>query len=197
MQSQRWNFWRLCGASAAALAVSACGGGGTDTASDMQTGMSAGNAAIESASAHDATSDHFGRDSNFVIRTLGNRADLISDGDALVEVQVPQDVRLDKVKLTLNGTDITASFVADATREHCAACRPGSGRQERTGFSRRARNGDGHGSADDNDDASLTITNHPRGGPVLLGSQTTPWICATPAPVAAVAATRRRRTRAA
>ena len=30
----------------------------------------------------------------------------------------------------------------------------------------------------------LTITNHPIGGPVLLGSQTTPWICATPTPVA-------------
>src|SRR6185295_737074 len=33
--------------------------------------------------------------------------------------------------------------------------------------------------------ASLTITNHPRGGPVLLGSQTQPWICATPTPVPA------------
>jgi hypothetical protein len=33
--------------------------------------------------------------------------------------------------------------------------------------------------------ATLKITNHPRGGPVLLGSQTTPWICATPTPMAA------------
>ena len=32
--------------------------------------------------------------------------------------------------------------------------------------------------------ASLTITNHARGGPVLLGSQTQPWVCATPTPVA-------------
>ena len=31
---------------------------------------------------------------------------------------------------------------------------------------------------------SPTITNHPRGGPVLLGSQTQPWICATPVPQA-------------
>ncbi|TMB02053.1 MAG: hypothetical protein E6J64_18255, partial [Deltaproteobacteria bacterium] len=29
---------------------------------------------------------------NFEIRTLSNRADLISDGDALVEVQVPKNV---------------------------------------------------------------------------------------------------------
>src|SRR5207245_668263 len=33
-------------------------------------------------------------------------------------------------------------------------------------------------------EARLVITNHPIGGPVLLGSQTTPWICATPTPVA-------------
>ena len=29
---------------------------------------------------------------NFEIRTLSNRADLLSDGDALVEVQVPKTV---------------------------------------------------------------------------------------------------------
>jgi uncharacterized tannase-like protein DUF6351 len=31
--------------------------------------------------------------------------------------------------------------------------------------------------------AVLTINNHPIGGPVLLGSQTQPWVCATPLPV--------------
>jgi len=41
--------------------------------------------------------------------------------------------------------------------------------------------GRGHGEAQ----ARLKITNHPIGGPVLLGSQTTPWVCATPAPVPA------------
>src|SRR5581483_10261459 len=33
--------------------------------------------------------------------------------------------------------------------------------------------------------AKLIINNHPIGGPVLLGSQTQPWICATPTPTAA------------
>jgi hypothetical protein len=32
--------------------------------------------------------------------------------------------------------------------------------------------------------ASLTITNHVRGGPILLGAQAMPWVCATPTPVA-------------
>ena len=43
---------------------------------------------------------------NFEIRTLSNRADLISDGDALVEVQVPKTVPMKKVTLTLNGADV-------------------------------------------------------------------------------------------
>ncbi|MDB6002784.1 MAG: hypothetical protein JWP52_4483, partial [Rhizobacter sp.] len=37
--------------------------------------------------------------------------------------------------------------------------------------------------------ATLTITNHPIGGPVLLSSQTTPWVCATPQPTAATPTT--------
>ena len=35
---------------------------------------------------------------DFSIRTLSNRADLISDGDALVEVSVPSSVALPKVR---------------------------------------------------------------------------------------------------
>ena len=54
--------------------------------------------------------------SRLTIRTLSNRADLISGGDALVEVQVPAAVALNKVKLSLNGADIRAAFVADAAK---------------------------------------------------------------------------------
>ena len=51
---------------------------------------------------------------NFEIKTLSNRADLISDGDALVEVRVPRNVPMHKVTLTLNGTDVGTAFKADA-----------------------------------------------------------------------------------
>ena len=44
---------------------------------------------------------------------------------------------------------------------------------------------DGNGRGEGRPFATLTITNHPRGRPVLLGSQAQPWICATPTPVAA------------
>jgi len=109
---------------------------------------------------------------NFEIRTLSNRADLISDGDALVEVQVPRNVQTRKVTLTLNGANVDASF-ADAGN--------GTLRGVVTGL-RVGKNlfvADANGRGEGRPFATLTITNHPRGGPVLLGSQTQPWVCAT------------------
>jgi Tannase-like family of unknown function (DUF6351) len=188
MQSRRWTFWRLCGASSTALALSACGGGGTDTfAGDMQAGMGAPTEAIDSgAAAHDATIDHRpSAQSRFVIRTLGNRADLISDGDALVEIQVPQTVPLNKVKVTLNDADITGAFTANASAKTLRGVVKGLRVGKNELLAQTVRPGKGHGFGHRNDDdVSLIITNHPRGGPVLLGSQTQPWICATPTPVA-------------
>ena len=131
---------------------------------------------------------------NFEIKTLSNRADLISDGDALVEVRVPRNVPMHKVTLTLNGTDVGAAFKADAK----ARTLRGVLRGLAPGHNRFVAQVNGHdrGHDDDQDQdrrndqdegrpwASLRITNHPRGGPVILGSQTTPWICATPTPIA-------------
>src|SRR6267378_2740893 len=113
--------------------------------------------------------------SNFEIVTLSNRADLISGGDALVEVRVPKNVSLNRVKLSLNGHDVTGAFTANASARTLRGVVSGlvEGRNDfAAGESRGGR------------EARLVITNHPIGGPVLLGSQTTPWICATPTPVA-------------
>ena len=104
---------------------------------------------------------------------LSNRADLISGGDALVQINLPLSVDPeDAVKVTLNGTLINNMF----------AVRP-DGRFQ--GLVRGLNNGDNlltvhtpQGSA------KITITNHPIGGPVFSGAQVQPWICATPAPVA-------------
>ena len=115
---------------------------------------------------------------NFDIRTLSNRADLISDGDALIEVQVPKNVPMKKVTLKLNGANVGAAFVAD---EHARTLR-GVLTNLRIGENLFVAESNGEGKGRPR--ASLTITNHGRGGPVLLGSQTTPWICATPTPVA-------------
>src|SRR5207247_9375332 len=59
------------------------------------------------ASAKDAASGQF------EIVTLSNRADLISGGDALVEVLVPRTVPLHQVTLFLNGRDVTGAFRTD------------------------------------------------------------------------------------
>ena len=120
------------------------------------------------------------RDSNqFEIRTLSNRADLISGGDALVAVHVPRTVPLHQVTLFLNGRNVTAAFHTDATARIMRGVLTDlvPGQNEFLADS----NGRGKGRPR----ASLTITNHSIGGPVLLGSQTTPWICATPTPVPA------------
>ena len=118
---------------------------------------------------------------NFEIRTLSNRADLLSDGDALVEVQVPKTVPMKKVTLTLNGTDVTGTFVADENKGTLRGVVTGMAVGENTFIADSNGNGNGRPWA------SLTLTNHVRGGPILLGSQTQPWICATPVPTAATA----------
>ncbi len=114
---------------------------------------------------------------NFEISTLSNRADLVSDGDALVEVRVPKNVPMHKVMLTLNGADVRSSFVADDSARTLRGVLEGMEPGENL-FVADA-NGQGRGRPW----ASLTITNHVRGGPILLGSQAMPWVCATPTPV--------------
>jgi hypothetical protein len=116
---------------------------------------------------------------NLEIRTLSNRADLISGGDALVEVQVPKNVPMHQVTLTLNGADVGGTFVADPENRTLRGVVTGLVVGQNTFIA------DSNGIGNGRPRASLTITNHPIGGPVLLGSQTTPWICATPAPTAA------------
>ena len=133
----------------------------------------------------DDDDDHHGGPSHndFQIRTQSNRADLISGGDALVEVKLPRSVPMDRVRLTLDGSDVGAGFAANACartlRGVLGGLRVGDNRFE----ARSAVHGHGRHSA------SLTITNQPRGGPLLLSTQTQPWICATPAPVAPVGST--------
>ena len=112
----------------------------------------------------------------FEIRTLSNRADFISGDDALVEVRVPKNVPLHQVTLWLNGLNVTTTFHTDAAARTMRGVLTGleEGQNEFLADS----NGRGRGRPR----AALAITNHPIGGPVLLGSQTTPWICATPTP---------------
>jgi len=111
-----------------------------------------------------------GADDDAGIKVLGNRADLVSGGDALVEVVLPAkaQVSFSDIRVTLNGSDVTSAFAVRPNgryiglvtglaigKNQLAAIGP-YGRGER-----------------------LTITNHPIGGPVISGAQVQPWTCAT------------------
>src|SRR5262245_52574317 len=124
------------------------------------------------AAAHDDGND-------LEIVTLSNRADLISGGDALVEVRVPKHVSLSRVKVKLNGHDITSSFTANASARTLRGLVTGlvEGRNEISA------------DPDHGKTVRLAVTNHPGGGPVLSGPQITPFFCATNVFVPATATT--------
>ena len=114
--------------------------------------------------------------SGTTIKTLSNRADLISGGNALVEITVPGFVAPPTLKVDRDGTDITAAFTTAP-----------SGRI--IGLVTGLKNGTNNINVTYTDGAyvgaRLVITNHPIGGPVLLASQIAPFVCATPVPTVA------------
>lgn len=102
------------------------------------------------------------------ITTLSNRADLISGGNALIQVDWPVGISFQKLKVKLGDRDVTKEFTL---------IKPGQAIGLIDGLAVgqniiEAQTGDGNG-------ASLTITNHPKGGPVFAGPQVQPWICTT------------------
>ncbi len=101
------------------------------------------------------------------IRTLSNRADLVSDGNALVGITLPRHAKAKKLKVKLNGRKVTSAF-----RHH---------RNGRTfeGVVKRLKLGKNRlvAKAPRARGARLRITNHPNGGPVFSGPQVQPWFC--------------------
>ena len=71
------------------------------------------------------------------IDVLSNRAEAVSGGDALVAVKFPKGTRASRVRVSLNGRDVTAAFAVRptaATRASSRACATGP-----TSWSRRRR----------------------------------------------------------
>src|SRR4051794_8683030 len=100
------------------------------------------------------------------ISTLSVRADLVSGGDALVKVGMPDKADPGKLRLRLNGHDVTSSF-----RQHS----DGHGLGLLTGL--RLGQNSVSASLPDGRGARLVVTNHPLGGPVFAGPQVHPWTC--------------------
>lgn len=92
------------------------------------------------------------------IEVLSNQADLVSGGDALVQVTAAR-----RPTVKLNGTDVSDRFTEQ---------QPGRW----VGLVDGLRNGRNLLTARP---ARITITNHPIGGPVFAGPQVQPWVCGT------------------
>jgi len=105
------------------------------------------------------------------LRTLSNRADVVSGGDALVEIVLPAGAHPDEVQVTLAGRDITSAF-AVRTDGRLVGLVGGLAPGANDLFARIVTSA--------GTSARLTITNHPVGGPVFSGAQLQPWICAYP-----------------
>lgn len=142
MTTPRHAPWRLLGLALASTLIASCGGGGGG----------GGGSPIE-------------------IRTLSNRADLVSDGNVLVEVTAPPGQVKAGMQIQLNGADVTSSFVDQGNGRLVGLV---SGLVVGNNVLRAA------GTIGLVPAAQLVITNSPRSGPVYSGAQVKPFYCATP-----------------
>lgn len=101
------------------------------------------------------------------IEVLSNRADLISNSDALVEVMV-DGADASGLIVELNGSAITSSFAVRPNGRYMGLV---------TGLAAGAN--DLVARFEGGAGARLTITNHPVEGPVFSGPHLTPWVCTT------------------
>ena len=101
------------------------------------------------------------------IQVLSGRADLISGGEALVQVNRPRGSAKEALRVTLSGRNVTSAFN-----------RSGVGLVTGLKVGRNtltALLADGRG-------ARIVITNYPIGGPIFAGPQVQPWVCNTQNP---------------
>ncbi|MGI9026746.1 MAG: DUF6351 family protein [Burkholderiaceae bacterium] len=104
------------------------------------------------------------------IKTLSNRADMVSGGDTLVEIGLPAGIPPAALQVDVGGRDVTSQFAA----------RPSSNGRV-IGLVTGLSNGNNVLTARAAGFSStLTINNHAIGGPVYSGAQILPWVCATP-----------------
>lgn len=97
------------------------------------------------------------------LNVVSNRADLVSGGDVLVEVLLSSADGRGALTLLSNGTDVTSALEATADPRRLI------GRIEGLRI--------GENTLSTNIGNSVTVTNHPKGGPVFTGPQIQPWEC--------------------
>lgn len=104
---------------------------------------------------------------SFTLRVLSGRADMVTGGDALLELASVGSKPLDGVRVTLDGEDVSERFHAlDETL--WLARVEGLPLGEREVVAARGA-----------ERVELTLVNHPQGGPVFSGPHQRPFVCMT------------------
>ncbi|MGO2772279.1 DUF6351 family protein [Brachybacterium tyrofermentans] len=103
--------------------------------------------------------------------TASSAPDLVTGGDALVEISSEHNVPHDRVEVTLNEKDVTSAFTWDGSREVLVGRVDGMVQGEN--LLRAALPGQARG-ADE-----LTVINHPDEGPLFSGPHEQPFACET------------------
>jgi hypothetical protein len=112
-------------------------------------------------------------DHAFAIEVLSSRAYMVSGGDALVRIDVPKNVPMHQVTVTLNGADVTGAFRGDASSRALTGLV--SGMQLGNNTLAVDSNGRGHGRPT----ARMTLVNYPVQGPIISGPHEFPFACQT------------------
>lgn len=109
---------------------------------------------------------------DFEIRTLSSKPNLVSGGDAVVEVTLPRYANKGNVVVRLNGVDITHQFDASGSRLVGLVSGMPLGKNRITAGSKHQAAGQHAG--------KLDIVNHPISGE-MFGPHQRPWVCETAA----------------
>lgn len=111
---------------------------------------------------------------SFQVSSLSSKPEMVSGGDTLLEVQVPQGVALADVKIALNGTDVKASFSE-------VSGSAGKLRGLVTGLTTVAGGGTNTLSVSGGTATTktLSLVSYPITGPILSGPHLSPYECRT------------------
>lgn len=113
--------------------------------------------------------------SRLEIKTLSSRPDLVSGGDALVEVKAPPGVLLNQIALTLNDKDVTKQLKpGPAPGTFCGLISGMTVGENKLRATIRAGGKSSKGAQ-----AKLMLKNYPITGPILSGPHLTPYECRT------------------
>lgn len=109
----------------------------------------------------------------FQIRVLSNRPDMLSGGDALIQIDVPSGVELRNVRVARNSADVTASFRADDAARTLTGLVQGLVNGANVIAVSAVRGADAVPAV------RLTLTNHSIIGPIFAGPKEAPYLCET------------------